>query len=40
MTFRDKSHTSAFTGCISPIHHTAWLDAKDDSMKSYLDTQK
>lgn len=36
MTFRNKSHQSALTGTISPIHHTMWIDALDDSMESYL----
>jgi trimethylamine monooxygenase len=25
MTFREKSHTSAMTGCLAPVHHTPWL---------------
>ncbi len=32
MTFRDKPHTSAFTGTVAPVHHTVWKDALDDSM--------
>jgi len=36
MTFRDKPHTSAMTGCVAPVHHTPWMEALDDSMKCYL----
>ena len=35
--YRDKSHTSAVTGNLSPIHHTKWWDAIDDKMKTFLD---
>jgi trimethylamine monooxygenase len=38
MTFRDKPHTSVFTGTVSPVHHTVWKDAMDDSMESYMQT--
>ena len=37
MTFRDKSHASLMTGTQSPPHHTPWLEALDDSLKTYLD---
>ena len=36
MTFRDNSYRSVMTGTMAPAHHTAWVDAMDDSMKSYL----
>lgn len=36
MTFRDKPHTSVFTGTVAPIHHTSWLEALDDSKECYL----
>lgn len=36
MTFRDKAHASAMTGKVSPVHHTKWVDALDDSLESYL----
>lgn len=36
MTFRDQSHTSVLTNHVSPSHHTKWMDAKDDSMKCYM----
>ena len=36
MTFRDNRYKSVMTGTMAPTHHTAWVDAMDDSMKSYL----
>jgi len=36
MGFRDKSYRSVMTGTQSPLHHTSWLDALDDSMDAYL----
>ena len=36
MGFRDQSYISAMTGTASPKHHTAWVEALDDSMESYL----
>ena len=34
--YRDHGHTSPLTGTVSPIHHTRWEDALDDSLESYL----
>ncbi len=34
--YRDNGHTSPLTGTVAPIHHTAWSDALDDSLESYL----
>ncbi len=36
MTFRDNAYRSVMTGTMAPTHHTAWVDAMDDSMESYL----
>ncbi len=36
MTFRDNAYKSVMTGTMAPVHHTAWVDALDDSMESYL----
>jgi trimethylamine monooxygenase len=36
MTFRDHAYRSLMTGSMSPIHHTPWIDALDDSMETYL----
>ena len=36
MGFRDNSYKSLITGTIAPTHHTAWKDALDDSMETYL----
>ena len=36
LTYRDKSFSSAVTGSVGPSHHTTWLEAMDDSMKTYL----
>lgn len=38
MGFRDNSHRSLMTGTMSPVHHSKWVDAMDDSMGSYLRT--
>ncbi len=38
MTFRDNGYVSPMTGDTAPPHHTKWVDALDDSMKSYLQT--
>ncbi len=34
--YRDNGHTSPLTGTVAPIHHTAWSEALDDSLESYL----
>ena len=36
MTFRDNAYRSVITGTMAPLHHTAWKDALEDSMESYL----
>lgn len=36
MGYRNKSYPSLLTGTPSPTHHTPWLQALDDSLKSYL----
>lgn len=36
LTYRDKSFSSPVTGTKAPIHHTTWLEAMDDSMKTFL----
>jgi trimethylamine monooxygenase len=36
MTFRDNAYKSVMTGTMAPLHHTAWKDALEDSMESYL----
>jgi trimethylamine monooxygenase len=36
MAFRDNAYRSIMTGKMSPVHHTPWLKALDDSMESYL----
>jgi len=36
MGFRNKSHKSLMTGTQAPPHHTAWLDAMDDTMEEFL----
>jgi len=40
LSYRDKSFTSKFTGTKSPIHHSTFMDALDDSMKTYLTAKK
>ena len=34
--YRDNGHTSPVTGTVAPVHHTAWVDALDDSLESFL----
>ena len=36
MAFRNNSYKSVITGTMAPVHHTAWKDAMDDSLESYL----
>jgi trimethylamine monooxygenase len=38
MGFRNNSYRSLMTGNMSPKHHTPWVEAMDDSMESYLQT--
>jgi trimethylamine monooxygenase len=35
-TYRNKSHRSAVTGTTAPAHHTAWWDAMDDTLDTFL----
>ena len=39
MGFRDNAYPSLMTGNMQPIHHTPWMEAMDDSMESYLQTE-
>ncbi len=34
--YRDKAFRSPVTGTMAPLHETAWLDAMDDSMETFL----
>ncbi|WP_342234843.1 NAD(P)/FAD-dependent oxidoreductase [Inquilinus sp. OTU3971] len=36
MGFRNNAYRSLMTGTMSPMHHTPWLEALDDSMEAYL----
>ena len=36
MNFRDNAYRSLITGTMSPLHHTPWVKAMDDSMACYL----
>ena len=38
MGFRNNAYRSLMTGTMAPVHHTAWLEAMDDSMEAYLQT--
>ena len=40
MSFRNNGYKSLMTGTMAPEHHTPWVDAMDDSMESYLQTDK
>jgi trimethylamine monooxygenase len=37
--YRDNAHRSPVTGTLSPEHHTAWWEAMDDSLETYLATR-
>jgi len=39
MTFRDNGYQSVMTGTVAPAHHTPWVEALDDSMENYLQTE-
>lgn len=36
LTYRDIPYPSVKTGKMAPVHHTRWLDEKDDSLETYL----
>ncbi|SHL23592.1 trimethylamine monooxygenase [Roseovarius marisflavi] len=40
MEFRNHGYVSPMTGTMAPAHHTPWVDALDDSLESYLQTEK
>ena len=39
MEFRNHGHVSPMTGTEAPARHTAWVDAPDDSLGSYLQSK-
>jgi len=40
LTYRDKSFASKYTGVKSPIHHTNFMYALDDSMETFMHQKK
>jgi trimethylamine monooxygenase len=36
MDYRNKAYRSIVTGTMSPVHHTPWVEALDDSLETYL----
>jgi len=40
LTYRDKSFASKFTGTKSPIHHTTFMKALDDSLETFMHQKK
>jgi trimethylamine monooxygenase len=36
MTFRDRAHRSVKTGTMSPVHHTTWLEERNDGIENYV----
>jgi trimethylamine monooxygenase len=36
MTYRDQSYASKYTGTQSPIHHSTFMDALDDSLETFM----
>ena len=39
MTYRNRSFSSPVTGTVAPLHHTAWGEAMDDSMKTFMESK-
>ncbi|MDX1710443.1 MAG: NAD(P)/FAD-dependent oxidoreductase [Rhodovibrionaceae bacterium] len=37
--YRNKAFQSPVTGTMSPVHHTEWLEAMDDSMQTFLNVK-
>ena len=37
LTYRDNAFKSPCTGTMATIHHTTWMEAMDDSMKTFMD---
>ena len=40
MGFRDVAYKSLMTHTMAPVHHTPWLKAMDDSLETYLQSEK
>ena len=40
LSYRDKSFASKFTGTKSPVHHSTFMEALDDSMSCFLNAKK
>jgi trimethylamine monooxygenase len=38
--YRNKAFKSPCTGTMAPVHHTPWLEAMDDTMKTFLSVKK
>ena len=36
LTYRDQSFASIFSGKPTPVHHSSFMEALDDSMETYL----
>lgn len=36
LSYRDKPHASVVTGTQAPVHHTRWMDERDDSLETFL----
>jgi trimethylamine monooxygenase len=34
--YRNRAYPSVITGTMSPVHHTAWMEATDDSLEAFL----
>ena len=40
LTYRDKAFTSKYTGDKSPIHHSTFMEAMDDSLECFMNKKK
>ena len=38
--YRNKAFKSPCTGTTAPVHHTPWLEAMDDTMKTFLSVKR
>ena len=36
MTYRDHAHASAVTGGMAPRHAASWIDARDDTLETFV----
>jgi trimethylamine monooxygenase len=40
LTYRDRTYPSTLTGTMAPTHHTAWMEAMDDTLETFLNARQ